>query len=241
MKVIKDTLKKIKILVKIKWKIQYCFFPPEFPSIGDIIRKNNLKIHTIIHVGAHEGQEINDYMSLEPEMIVFIEADPQTFKKLKNNSKDWKLENKYKLINALIDSTSGTEKCFYRYTHSQSSSLFLGTDIQKKTWTGLEPTNEVLKLKTSTLREIIIENNLQLSENSILILDIQGSELNALIGLGNYLYKFMYIEVEASEVEIYKGAPLLSDINNFMVKNGFKLITKAQWHGDIVYENLKLK
>jgi hypothetical protein len=53
-------------------------------------------------------------------------------------------------------------------------------------------------------------------EPNVLILDIQGNELNALKGLGRYIDKFDVIITEAYTEELYEGCGMLDDIKQLL-------------------------
>lgn len=69
----------------------------------------------------------------------------------------------------------------------------------------------------------------------MMVFDIQGSELLALNGSGEYLEKVKFIEVELSQEAIYAGAPLATDVDSFLQARGFVRQTDMIWHGDAVY------
>lgn len=57
----------------------------------------------------------------------------------------------------------------------------------------------------------------------VLKLDVQGFELEILQGLGPILRKIDVVEVEVSFVATYSGQPLIEEVLNFMLDNGFGL------------------
>ncbi len=65
-------------------------------------------------------------------------------------------------------------------------------------------------------------------------MDLQGSELTALKGLGCYLSHVNFIHTEATLKEIYTGQDMFPEINKFLEENSFKLLTnyndKMIWH-----------
>ena len=63
-------------------------------------------------------------------------------------------------------------------------------------------------------------------------LDIQGGELNALIGLGSSLDGCLGLEVEVEFSEIYKSQPLFGEIDDFLSSRGFyfcDFVKLARW------------
>jgi len=201
---------------------------------------------SFVHVGAHTAQELDSYLSLMPRKILWIEADPVTFFKLER-----KLISSEKLhlasiqwINALVGSSSGSVVPFYRYSNDgASSSIFRETELLRENWKdiGLQETGEVLPLVTRRLDSVLQSLDFSFEGMNCLILDIQGSELEALKGTGSLIGNFDFVEVEVSQEEIYSGAPLFDEVDGFLSKNGFKRITGIPWHGDVVYENCRQK
>ena len=72
-----------------------------------------------------------------------------------------------------------------------------------------------------------------------MVLDIQGNEGPALEGLGKYHEMFTMIQSEISQLELYEGSTMFSEIDEWMKKRGFKLFSHSYsyvpWHGDLVY------
>jgi FkbM family methyltransferase len=63
--------------------------------------------------------------------------------------------------------------------------------------------------KTSTVKAI-----------DILKLDLQGAELEAIIGLGSLIESVKLIHAEVQFVELYEGTPLFSDVESYLRKRG---------------------
>lgn len=202
-----------------------------------------LKPTIIIHVGSHEGQELDQYLDIEPELLIFVEADPETYLRL-TDLVFAKKQEKTKILcfNYLIASSDNLDINFYRYSNNgESSSIYQSTDLLTSTWSiiNLRETGEVLNLKTKTLKTLFDELDLKIGVNSLLILDVQGAELEALKGTGEYLQQFEFIEVEVSTQQVYKDAPLFPEINSFLSDHNFEKITEVPWHGDVIYKKKK--
>lgn len=71
-------------------------------------------------------------------------------------------------------------------------------------------------------------------------MDLQGSELRALKGMGRLLKSVTVIYCEVEYKEIYKGQPLAREVRRFLNQNGFTLIKRlntSEWFGDELYVN----
>jgi len=69
-------------------------------------------------------------------------------------------------------------------------------------------------------------------------LDIQGVELRAIKGLGEYLSHIDYIYTEVNEDSVYENNDLLKDIDKYLLLKGFSrketCIINGNW-GDALY------
>ena len=69
-----------------------------------------------------------------------------------------------------------------------------------------------------------IINNQDLSETTLVKIDVQGYELKVLKGSLGILKKIKFILIEISEKEIYKNQALSSDIINFLKQKNFSYL-----------------
>ena len=72
----------------------------------------------------------------------------------------------------------------------------------------------------------------------IIWMDLQGAELLALKGLGNYLQNVKYIHTEVFHKEMYTGQVMFDELNNYILSNDFiiKNNLKLQgWQEDVIY------
>lgn len=83
---------------------------------------------------------------------------------------------------------------------------------------------EKLKIKTLDSRAYF-----GLDTIDLLKLDVQGSELDILIGGYNTLMRSDFVLLEASNIKYNKEAPLFDDILNYMTINGFNLIDVVEF------------
>lgn len=75
-------------------------------------------------------------------------------------------------------------------------------------------------ITSSTLKHELSDLNFN-SSNNIIKLDVQGSEIDILKGLGNNIIFFEIIILETSVKEYNKGSPLFIDVINFMNEKNY--------------------
>jgi len=193
----------------------------------------NIKPKTILHIGAHLGEEYDDYKKLGwgEDLTIWVESSSDLVKQLKN---------KLDLANNLVIectawSQAGVELNFNITNNSQSSSL-LDLDLHKLLYPEISVVNSIPKI-TQRIDEILPIG----FSPELLNIDIQGAEKEALIGCGDLLRDVKYIYSEVNKVSIYRGCTLVWDLDDYLCNFGFKRILTS-WYknhgwGDALYVN----
>jgi len=218
---------------EIKWKVAEFFLRNIFKFIHRYLKypliepsdKFFSEIDTVVHVGAHLGEERLSY--LRKNLTVFwIEAASTLFQKLRENIANYP---KQQAIQAVIHANEGSLVDFYLTSRSASSSMLLPKD----TWP--TPDLEIVgveELKTIRLSTLIREGFIKLSRRSMLIIDTQGTELEVLYSASEYLNEFLIIIVEAQNFELYEGQASVEKIEKFLADRNFALEHKEKWATD---------
>jgi FkbM family methyltransferase len=152
-----------------------------FPILVD---KYNLKIKGILHVGAHECEELETYYSRGVYNIVWIDAIPE--KVLKSRS----MYPSQKIYNAIINDKDDEPVVFHVSNNYQSSSL-LELERHADFYPDIHYFKEIhgTSIRLDTFFE---KNNLNPERFNFINLDIQGTELQALKSLGSLINNFDY-------------------------------------------------
>jgi FkbM family methyltransferase len=186
----------------------------------------------ILHIGAHEGQELNAYSMLGFKDIFWVEAIPEVFERLKNRV------GESNCASALLWSSSGEKLKFNVANNEVSSSVFSFTD--KTPWDNVRMVREI-ELQTSTLDTLILKGILRedFLDGALLVLDVQGAEMEVLKGSLESILLFQAVSVEVSRKHFYQGSAKYKSIHLFLKSHGYKKI--AEWidpkmgHGDALY------
>lgn len=185
-------------------------------NLIDLVRKYNLKIKGILHIGAHQGQEAELYNSLEIEKVLWVEGNPMLEDPLKNRIKEYKSQE---ALIALASDVDNKEVEFYLGSDSQASSMLRGKDVS--VFHKSIKFEKSILLKTVRLESVFDKNKEYIKNINFLNLDIQGSELSAIKGLGNYIEQVDFIYSEVNLVEIYKGNVKLYELDRHLANKGF--------------------
>lgn len=197
-----------------------------------ICKKYDLKIRGILHLGAHLLEEKEDYDNHNISKVVWIEGNTDIAEKAKLKSDG----NIHKVYNYLISDKDDEEVEFNIANNGQSSSI-LKLGKHSMYHPDVVYTNTI-KGKTKTLKTIIKDNTLDINDYNFLNIDLQGVELKAIKGLGEYLHYIDYIYTEVNSGNVYEGNDLIVDIDSYLNEYGFERVetqfTGAEW-GDAFY------
>jgi hypothetical protein len=201
-----------------------------YSNIAQFCRENSIDITGIFHLGAHECEELNDYVKngVKETDIVWVEGNKEIYERMKGSVS--------RIINEVVDEVSGREVSFNITNNGQSSSILdLGTHEKHHPQVFVVKTEKHI---TKNIKDIVEEYKLDFSKYNFWNFDIQGAELRALRGAGDLLNyaKLLYLEVNTEKV--YKDCALIEEIDEYVAKFGFKRVstcmTPYNW-GDELY------
>jgi FkbM family methyltransferase len=186
-------------------------------SLHELVKKYNVQFKGILHVGAHECEELNDYEKyLSRDKILWVEA-----------LQDKVEYNKQKYTNVLIEQAVVSDKIetvtFNRTNNDQSSSI-LDFGLHSYFHPHVKFVDS-FQVETKMLKDILCNYNI---EYNFLNLDIQGVELKALKGMEEYLNKVDYIYTEVNSDYVYKDCALINEIDDYLKTFGLERV-ETKW------------
>jgi FkbM family methyltransferase len=187
---------------------------------------------SIVHVGAHNAEELEAYALAGWGPVTWIEAQPQKIHNLLQ-----RVPLSHTVIEAAVWDVNDVELNLNIMTNTESTSLLkLGTHATEHPTVTLSHTIEV---KTKTLKTLLKDS----TPPELLALDIQGVELRAIKGYESRISEVKWIYCEVNKDELYEGCCLITDLDSYLLKYGFKRsVTRWTLHnwGDALYENENL-
>lgn len=197
-----------------------------------IVKKYNMNIKGILHVGAHECEEFQSYVDngIDVSRQLWIEALTDKVDFCKNKIKD------LNIINTVV-SDIDDQKIIFNITNNYQSSSILNLKTHLLEYPYIHVINKI-ELFTKKIKTLYDTYKIEYSKYNFLNLDIQGAELLAMKGMENIIDFFDYIYLEVNEKELYENCALLPEIDSFLKDKGFSryeiIITDSGW-GDALY------
>jgi FkbM family methyltransferase len=182
---------------------------------------HKLKINTIIDVGFHKGEFINNLF--KKKKIYAFEPNPKIFSYSK---KKFKKNKNIKIFNFCLSDKIENRKFYINHLSSTSSLLNNSKlyDYFKKILFNKKELKYSINLRTVTLDYAIIKNKINL-KNVLLKIDTEGAEYPVLIGLKKNISKISYILLE-NKFFIKNSFSNRKKIDFFLFKNNFILIKR---------------
>jgi FkbM family methyltransferase len=181
--------------------------------------RNDSKI--ILDIGSRDGLQSLEFAAAFPNANIYaFECNPDTIPICIDNCKKFK---SISIIEKAVSDKDGEISFFpidlgknYK-TDTGFSSIFK----KNKDWNDPQIQKEIKVLST---RLDTWAKQCNIPNIDIIWMDIQGAELLALHGLGEYINNIKIIQLEASLATIYDGQCFTNDIEDYLIKNKFKKI-----------------
>lgn len=181
----------------------------------------------VIHIGAHEAEELDGYLNLGIDSIIWVEANPKLFDKLKKITK--KHAGSTVHCFAAHSSDDGVLELNIANNGQSSSILELGTHKHEHPHVHYI---EKIKVPTKKVDSLIEELKVDKAKFDFINIDIQGAELLALKGMQKQLECARFLYLEVNEKPLYEGCALIEELDSFLADFSFtKKVVKMTPHG----------
>jgi FkbM family methyltransferase len=187
--------------------------------LNELVDKYNIIFKGILHVGAHECEELIAYEKyISRNKILWIEALKEKVELSKNRYPNLLIEQA--VISDKIETVT-----FYKSNNGQSSSI-LKLGLHKNFYPNIFYVDS-FETESKLLKDIL--PNYDISYN-FLNFDIQGAELKALKSMEDYLKNIDYIYIEVNSDYVYEECCLINEIDEYLLNYGLKRV-QTEWAG----------
>lgn len=194
-------------------------------EVQSILNQYGIFITGILHIGAHDCEELGIYHSLgvSSDRILWIDAMPNKVEQARARG----IPNVY---HGVISEQDHTEVVFHVANNGQSSSILeMGTHSSE--YPDIFYVDSLIQQST-TLASFFQKHEIDPSRYSFWNFDIQGAELLALKGGAALLPHVTAIYLEVNQAELYIGCGKVGDVDSFLSTHGFRrVLTRMTGHG----------
>jgi FkbM family methyltransferase len=180
-------------------------------------------LKTVVHVGAHLGEEVDAYRRHGARRILLIEANPSSCTALRETFGD---DSGVEVIHAAVTDHHGTARLLLHMNargETESASLLrmkrLGEIVSTLRTEGS------VDVPALTLDRLLEEAQANASEIGLLVVDVQGAELSVLRGAPRTLSAVDAVLIEVALVELYEGAGREEEVEALFIEAGFRVLS----------------
>lgn len=172
----------------------------------------------VIDGGANRGSFTDAFLRLHrPERVVLVEPIPDLAESLRAR---YAGDPRISIVAAALSDRNGEAQ--FQINRSEASSSLLPIDPRNSEWFARDlNVARTVQVPTMTLPELMSREGLQTVD--LLKLDLQGAERLALTGGAEVLDQVQVIYTEVFFEQLYAGAWLFWETNEYLADRGFKL------------------
>ena len=209
----------LSVALSLEWRIQKVLgkgfgsssLRQEIEFLQLFSEKIELSYITCLDVGANKGQYGLEFKKKFPAATIHsFEPSKMAFLNLKKNAKDF---DNWNVHNFGFGSKNSEEKLFFDMPGNETSSLIKQVEIY-----GESDSKNYELVKIITIKEFL-DSNPHIQPN-VLKLDVEGYELQCLLGAEKYITKFKLIQFEFGEINI-DSRTYFKDYWNYFSSMGF--------------------
>ena len=172
----------------------------------------------VIDAGANRGSFTDAFLRLHrPERVVLVEPIPDLAESLRAN---YAGDPRISIVAAALSDRNGEAQ--FQINRSEASSSLLPIDPRNSKWFARDlNVARTVQVPTMTLPELMSREGLQTVD--LLKLDLQGAERLVLTGGADSIDRVQVIYTEVFFEQLYAGAWLFWETNEYLSQRGFKL------------------
>ena len=197
---------------------------------SDIVKKYNMNINGIIHIGAHYGEEIVDYINEGIQNLILFEPLSDNFDILHENSQN--LNANIEAYQVALGSEPGEATMYVSDNEKQSSSI-----LKPKVHLSHHPD---VKFPSKEEVEVHLLDEYDCHNYNFLNMDVQGYELEVLKGGSETLKHVDYVYCEVNRDEVYENNAYIEELDEYLGNYNMGRV-ETVWSGGIWGDALYIK
>lgn len=200
-----------------------------------LISQYNLKIKGVIHIGAHYGQEYNEYVRHGIKNMMFFEPLKKNYGILVNNIQQGETISAH---NIALGNTVGQIEMFVETANQGMSSSILEPKIHLQQYPYITFENK----ETVYIDKL---DNIKFNRDNfnMINIDVQGYELEVFKGGIETLNHINMIYTEVNRDEVYKNCAKVDEVDRFLANYKLRRV-ETTWDGrtwgDALYVKLEI-
>lgn len=198
-----------------------------------IIKKYHLKINGIIHIGAHFGEEHEDYIEAGIKSIIYIEPSKKSFDVLSDLFGE---NTDVLLFNKALGAKKGLVQLNTETKNNGQSNSILTPKKHLEYYPSIQFT-DTEEVFMDTLDLLTFPRK----QYNMINIDVQGFELEVFKGSKESLKNIDYIYTEVNKEEVYENCAMVWELDSFLKAYGFERVETGKWQNNAWSDALYIK
>lgn len=192
--------------------------------LSDLIEKYKMNITGVIHIGAHYGEEVPEYIQNGVTKMVLFEPLSENYRQLNHNTITACLDYDIETHQLALGSKQETVTMFVSDNERQSSSI-----LRPKVHLTHHPN---VSFPTTEEVEVELLDSFRITDCNFINMDVQGYELEVLKGAKETLKTVDYVYCEVNRAEVYENNAFVEDLDDYLSQYNMKRV-ETDWAGEI--------
>ena len=193
-------------------------------SFANLKQKYDMNIKGVIHIGAHFGEEVKDYIDNGIDEMIFFEPLTESIKVLEENLSYYAGEANISIFPYALGNEEKEVEMYVSNCDRMCSSVLKPKVVLEQYPNITFNDREVVEMIRLDDAEIKFE------KYNFLNIDVQGYELEVLRGGEKTLNGIDYIYTEINNAEVYENTPHVDELDKFLEPYGFARV-ETDWSG----------
>jgi len=198
-------------------------------TFADIVKKYDMKISGVIHIGGHYGEEVGSYVEQGINDIVLFEPLKENFEILKKNLSNFDANIEGHRV--ALGNSNGNITMNLSSNGLESSSI-----LKPKLHLELYPDITFDNIEEVEIKKL---DDYNYSNYNFMNMDVQGYELEVLKGGSSTLQYIDYLYCEVNRNEVYEGNAYIQELDDYLFSYNMKRVETSWWDdgdwGDALY------
>jgi FkbM family methyltransferase len=196
-----------------------------------------------IHVGINDGTELGWYLQEGQVPILAFEPIPEVFGQTVRDFNEEITSGKIWIYNCALSNNEGWTPINIPIRKADGIPVTPGAsfleelNLDEEYRSIIGPYCSIYRFDylIYNSKSLIDPSPFDMSRYDLLVVDVQGMELEVLEGFGDFLQCLKYLVIECSQEPMYKGEASAIEVCDFLDKRGFDRMTPILSHNDILF------
>jgi FkbM family methyltransferase len=194
-------------------------------GLKSLLDKHKLTVSGLLHIGAHYGQEYEEYIDCGVQKFVFFEPLAPAFEVLKSHVGD---KPNVTLVNKAIGPANERVKMFVESANQGMSSSMLKPKFH------IDRYPHIVFDDSAEVEQVRLDDwaaeHIELGDFNMINIDVQGYELPALQSAPIVLQHMDAVYAEVNKDELYEGCTLVGALDAYLAEFGLSR-EDTGWYG----------